>query len=130
VDGAPCTTPCFFPWVPGTTHQATAPGTVPVTTGTQYAFDSWTQGGPASQQVVAASTPGNYTAIYKTQYYLTTSAGPGGTIEPLSGWFYKDETVTVKATAGAGYAFSFLSGVPNGATNPYVLTMISPQTVT
>ena len=43
VDGNNVTTPQFFLWVPGSTHQITAPNTQPgLSNGTMAAFQSWT----------------------------------------------------------------------------------------
>ena len=129
VDGSGCTTPCTFQWVPGTSHTVAA-GTVAGGTGTQYVFASWSQGGAGSQTVTAAGSATTYTASFTTQYYLTTSAGAGGSITPASGWQNSGAVVPVSATGNIGYQFSGFSGALTGATSPQSVTMVAPKSVT
>ena len=88
VDNAACTSPCTFQWRSGSMHTISA-ANQPGTTGTQYVFASWSDGGAASHTVTAGSTGATYTADYTTQYLLTTASSPlaGGTISPATGWY-------------------------------------------
>ena len=102
------------------------PTTIPGATGTQSVFVSWSQGGAASQ-TITATTPTTYTATFKTQYYLTTTAAVGGTIDPASGWFDAGSPTFVSATPNAQYYFTGFTGDLTGTTNGQVLSMTAPQ---
>ena len=103
-------------------------------TGTQYVFTSWSDGGAASHSIVVGGAAVTYTASFKTQYQLTTSASPaaGGTVTPVSGGFYDAGTVVpVTAVANAGYVFIDWSGsVANATSAATTVTMTAPMTVT
>ncbi|MCC6862452.1 MAG: peptidoglycan DD-metalloendopeptidase family protein, partial [Bryobacterales bacterium] len=71
-DGVPCTSPCAVHWIPGTTHSVAAPASAPGGTGVQYLWASWSDGGALAHSVVAPSAPATYTAVFNTQYFLTT----------------------------------------------------------
>jgi hypothetical protein len=128
VDAAPCTTPCTFPWTSGSSHTLAA-GTIAGPTGTQSVFVAWSQGGSASQTITAAATPTAYTATYKTQYYLTTSAGTGGSISPASAWYDAGTPVSISAIADSPYYFSAFSGDLSGATTPQTVSLTAPKSV-
>src|SRR5207302_2348822 len=84
--------------------------------GTQYLFTGWTDGITANPRTYATpSAPVTYTANFKTQYFLTTSAGPGGAISPASG-FFDSGSVLVTATPNSGYVFAGFTGDLTGAT--------------
>ncbi len=110
------------------------PSTISGGTGTQRVFQNWGFDASNPRTVVAPSSAATYTAYYQTQYYLTTSAGPGGSISPGTGWvvpqFGGTASVSVSATPSAGYAFTGFTGNLTGATNPQVITMTAPQSVT
>ena len=75
------------------------------TTGTQYVFTGWSDGGAASHSITVGASAATYTASFKTQYQLTISASPvaGGTVTPASGAFYDSGTVVnIQATANTG----------------------------
>src|SRR5262249_31850025 len=69
----------------------------------------------ARQTSAAPAAPTTYTAVYRSQYYLTTSAGTGGSISPSSGWFDAGPAVTVTAIPSAGYAFANFTGALTAA---------------
>src|SRR5207249_8322480 len=75
-----------------------------------------------------------YTATFTAQYYLTMSAGPGGTVTPASGWKSSGAPLSISATAAAGYTFSNWTGTGtgsySGATSPASITMSGPITET
>ena len=128
VDAAPCTSPCTFPWTSGSSH-ALAAVTIAGPTGTQSVFVAWSQGGSASQTITAADTPTIYTATYKTQYYLTTSAGTGGSIAPASAWYDAGTPVSISATPDSLYYFAAFSGDLSGATTPQTVSLTAPKSI-
>lgn len=116
-----------FNWTPGSSHTIAATSPQSGGTGIQYAFLNWSDSG-AMSHTVAPTTATTYTANFKTQYQLTTSASTGGSISPASG-FYDAGNVTVTATPSAGFTFSGFSGALTGATNPRTLNLTGPATV-
>lgn len=130
VDGAACTAPCSFQWNSGTTHRIAAADQG--NTSTRYLFANWSDGGAASHDIQASSTPATWTASFTTQHYLTTVANPtaGGTIAPASGWRDSGETVVVSASANSGYQFSGFSGALSGTTTPQNAVMSGPLGIT
>jgi uncharacterized protein (TIGR03437 family) len=103
-------------------------------TGTQYVFANWSDGGAASHSITVTSSAATYTATFTTQYQLTISASPtaGGTVTPSSGSYYAAGTVVpITATANSGYTFSGWSGsVANASAASTTVTMNAPETVT
>jgi hypothetical protein len=133
VDGAGCTSPCYFSWAAGTNHTVTVSSTISGGAGTQYIYASWSDGGAISHTITASSSPVTYTANLTTQYYLTTvaSSSAGGSISPASGWYNANSAPSVSATPNSGYSFSGFTGALNGTTTPQnVAAMIAPITVT
>ena len=130
VDSANCTAPCTFQWTPGSNHTI-AVSTSPQSggTGTQYIYASWSDSGAESHSVTVPSSSITYTANFTTQYYLTTSAGTGGSISPASAWENSGAVVSVNAAANSGYAFSGFSGALTGTTTPQNLTMSAAESV-
>ena len=130
VDGTACTSPCTFTWTPGSSHTITTPGIQPAGTGTQYVFTNWSDAIPAATRTITApSTAATWTANFNTQYYLTTTAGSGGTIAPPSGWYNKASLVAISAAPNSGYVFTGFSGAVTGTTTPQNLTVNGPATV-
>jgi hypothetical protein len=131
VDGNACTAPCTFLWVQASTHSIAAASQAG-TTGTQYLFASWSDGGAPSHNV-APSTAATYTANFTTQYYLTTQAVPGteGSVSQSgSGWYNSGAQATATATPASGNQFMGFSGALGGTTASQTLTMTAPATVT
>ena len=101
--------------------------------GTQYAFTGWSDSGAASHTITITigTAPATYTAIFKTQYQLTTTPNPepGGTVSPASGTYVDaGSAVTLAAIYNSPYEFTSWTG---GATsNPLQLTMNAPTSVT
>ena len=128
VDGAACTSPCTPQWVPGSIHTIAA-ATQSGGAGMQYVFGNWSDAGAASHTVTAPSTAATYTAAFTVQYYLTTSAGTGGSISPSSGWYNAGTVVPVGASPGPGYQFAGFSGALGGTSTPQNLTISVPSAV-
>src|ERR1022692_4571097 len=114
-------------------HTIAVATTQPGGTGTQYVFTGWSDGGAVSHTITVGTTPATYTASFKTQYQLTTSASPGagGTVTPVSGLFYDSGTVVpITATPSSGYSFTNWSGnVASPSSASTTVTMSAPQTV-
>ena len=102
-------------------------------TGVQYAWMRWNDHGAISH-TVAPTTNTTYTALFRTQYYLTMTRGPGGRVRPSSGWRNSGATISISATAADGYSFSNWTGSGTGSysgpDNPASITMGGPITET
>ncbi|MFH1242576.1 MAG: fibronectin type III domain-containing protein, partial [Pseudomonadota bacterium] len=132
VDGATYYMPQSFTWTPGSSHTVSVPSPQYGGTGTQYVFAFWSDGGAQSHTITVPSSSITYTASFVTQYSLTTSVTPpgGGTVSPPGvNWYNSGDSVSVSAIPNAGYAFSSWTGGP-GSTNPAMLTMSWPRSVT
>ncbi|HSB05495.1 MAG TPA: fibronectin type III domain-containing protein [Thermodesulfobacteriota bacterium] len=132
VDGTTYTAPQTFNWTAGSSHTVSSPSPQGGT-GTRYVFASWSDGGAQSHTITAPSTSTTYTVNLGTQYSLTTSASPsaGGTVSPSGAtWYNAGQSVSVSATANAGYSFSSWTGDLTGSTSPASLTMGGPKSVT
>ncbi len=121
-----------FSWVKGSSHTIATTATQPAGTGTQYAFTSWSDSGALSHTVIASASTSGYTANFNTQYQLTTAAGIGGTVSPVSGTYYNPGTVvTVTATPNPNYLFSSWTGPVAAASSPSTsVTMSAPASIT
>ena len=130
VDGtsAACNPYCSFQWVPGSPHSIGA-SNQPGTTGTQWLWASWSDGGAASHGVTASSSGGGYTASFNPQYYFTSSVSPAGTgtIAPGSGWYNAGASFWATASPSVGYQLS--SFTPGGAVPSYDVVMNGPVTL-
>lgn len=110
--------------------------TITATPNTGYLFTSWTDNGV----VVSNSSPytfvlnasktlvANFTAI---TYTLTTSATNGSiAVSPNQSTFNSGSSVTLTATANAGYVFTGWSGDASGSTNPLTVVMTGNKNIT
>jgi hypothetical protein len=133
VDGTAYTTGQAFTWTQGSNHTIATSSPQSGGTGVQYAWSSWSDGGALSHIITPTSNTA-YTASFTTQYYLTMSAGAGGTAAPGSGWTNSGASVSISATASNGYAFSGWTGSGSGSysgnDNPAAITMNGPITET
>jgi hypothetical protein len=129
VDGTSYSAPRTFTWTYGSSHALNTSTPQSGGSGTQYVWGSWSDGGAISH-MVAPTTSTTYTANFTTQYYLTTSAGTGGTVSPPSGWYNSGASVQVQATPNGGYNFTGWTGTGSGSytgtTNPATVTMNGP----
>ncbi|MFN7938726.1 MAG: Ig-like domain-containing protein [Bryobacteraceae bacterium] len=100
VDGVSFTSTQVFSWLPGSTHTLSTTSPQPGPTGTQYTWASWSDAGPISHTITAA-TGAVFTAAFNTQYLLTTSASPsaGGAVTPPTGYYNSGQSVALSATA-------------------------------
>ena len=118
------------------TFAAASPRTVTATAKTGFAFVNWTENGTE----VSTSASYDFTlnasrelvANFTTQYYLTMSAGTGGSVSPGSRWYNGGTVVAISATANSGYSFSSWtgsgSGSYSGSSSSPTVTMNGPIT--
>src|SRR5580704_1468051 len=75
IDGTTYPAPQTFTWPAGSVHTL-AVNTPQGSAGTQYVFNSWSDGGALSHTITAPAANGSYAASFSTQYLLTTNANP------------------------------------------------------
>src|SRR5262249_15482342 len=130
VDGVKHTSAQTFSWKPGSSHTIATTSPQHGTTGTRYMWKKWSDSGTMSQVVVVPTQNTSYAARFATQYYLTMSAGGGGTVSPGSGWKSRGSVVNITATASTGHTFSNWAGNGTGSfsgtTNPVSVTIDGP----
>jgi hypothetical protein len=133
VDGTAYTATQSFSWAPGSSHTIATTSPQSGGTGIQYLWGSWSDGGAISH-TVAPTTNKTYTANFTKQYYLTMSAGSGGSASPSSGWRGSGTTVSISAPPTSGYTFNGWTGSGigsySGPNSPASLTMSGPITET
>jgi len=123
-DGQTVTTPAILNWLPGTSHTLSAVSPQNGATGTQYLSTS------AQTISVACGTPRESASVtYTTQYYLTITAGSGGSVSQSSGYEAAGTSVSLTATPAAGYVFTGWQGACTG-TGACEVTMNGPESVT
>ena len=96
VDGTTYSTQQQFTWVSGSSHTIATTSPQSGGSGVQYVWKKWNDNGAISH-VVAPTTNKTYTAQFQLQYFLTMSAGSGGTVQPASSWRNAGSNVTIKA---------------------------------
>ncbi|MBN1671162.1 MAG: chitobiase/beta-hexosaminidase C-terminal domain-containing protein, partial [Kiritimatiellae bacterium] len=108
------------------------------TNGTRWACAGWTgtgsvpAGGPSNTVGFTLATNSTLTWLWEPEYFLDTGASGSGTVDVADGWYTNLASVTITATAGAGWYFGSWSGdVPPGQAydNPLVLRMDGPRSV-
>src|SRR5882724_1723280 len=133
VDGTNYTGAQTFNWAPGANHTIATTSPQSGGAGVQYIWGSWSDGGVVSH-IVSPSVATTYTANFTTQYYLTMSAGAGGSVSPASGWNNSGAVTGISATASNGYSFGSWTGSGSGSfsgtNNPASVTMNGPITET
>ncbi|MEI9476673.1 MAG: fibronectin type III domain-containing protein [Deltaproteobacteria bacterium] len=132
VDGSTYTAPRTFSWTVGSSHTLSVSSPQNGASGTRYVYGSWSDGGAQTHTVTAPSSNATYTASFNTQYTLSTSVNPsgGGTGSPSgSNWYNSSQSVSVSATANAGYRFTGWSGDLSGSTSPASIAMGGPKGV-
>jgi Divergent InlB B-repeat domain len=126
VDGTPYPTPQTFSWQPGSSHTIATASPQSGATGVRYVWSNWSDKGTISHSVAPTQNT-TYTAAFTTQYFLTMSAGTGGTVSLASGWKANGSTVKITATPATGYSFTDWTGTGTGSfsgtTNPVSITM-------
>jgi len=133
IDGSTFSTTQTLSWTTGSSHTISTTSPQSGTTGMQFVWSSWSDGGAISHSATPSSNT-TYTANFTTQFLLTMNAGTGGTVSPASAFFNSGQSVNISATPNAGFSFSSWSGTGtgsfSGATNPASVTMNGPITET
>jgi subtilisin family serine protease len=133
VDGNTYNTSQTFQWSSGSTHSIATTSPQSGATGTQYVWSSWSDGGALSHSVSPTSNT-TYIVNFTTQYFLTMSAGTGGTVNPPSGWYNSGASVPISAAPNSGFNFNGWTGAGSGSftgsTNTANVTMNGPITET
>jgi hypothetical protein len=133
VDGTSYSSTQTFSWTPGSSHTIATTSPQDGGAGVRYMWKTWSDSGTISHNV-APTTNKTYTANFTTQYYVTMSAGTGGTVSPASGWKNGGAAVSITAKPATGYSFTNWSGSGNGSysgtNNPASITMGGPITET
>jgi len=131
VDNTPYTAAQTFSWQPGSSHTIATISPQDGATGVRYLWSKWSDSGAISH-TVAPTTNKTYVATFNTQYFLTMTAGIGGTVTPASGWKASGSSVKITGTPKTGYSFTSWSGTGSGSfsgpTNPASITMGGPIT--
>ncbi|HZZ40702.1 MAG TPA: choice-of-anchor D domain-containing protein, partial [Acidobacteriaceae bacterium] len=135
INGTGYTTPQSPTWNVSSNNTLATTSPQAGTTGTQYVFSSWSDGGAISHSVQAPTSTMNYTASFTTQYLLSASAGTGGTVSVTNGYYNAQSVQSLSATPGAGYTFSGWAGgtagaIANPASASTSVTMNAPEAVT
>src|SRR5205085_5310152 len=133
VDGTTYSATQTFSWTSSTSHTISTTSTQSGSTGTQYVWSSWSDGGAISH-TVAPTTSTTYSANFTTQYFLTMNAGTGGTVSPTSNWHNAGQSVQITANPNSGFSFNNWTGSGNGSfsgtSNPATVSMNGPITET
>jgi uncharacterized repeat protein (TIGR02543 family) len=131
VDGVTLTAPQIFNWVSGSTHTIATDSVQSGAAGTRHIYQSWSDAG-ARAHTVSPTSNTTYTAAFVTQYFLTMTAGTGGTVSPASDWKDAGSAVPISTTANTGYSFAGWSGSGSGSytgpLNTQSVTMDGPIT--
>ena len=133
VDGTPYTSTQTFTWASGSSHTIATTSPQSGGTGVQSVWTKWSDHGAISH-TVAPTTNTTYTATFKTQYFLTMTAGTGGRVSPASGWKNSGATVSITARPARNFTFTNWTGSGTGSysgtNNPASITMGGPITET
>jgi len=125
------TTPVTPLWTPGNSCTLSVVPTQSGAAGVQYEFSHWEDGAtnPAAHTVISPANPATYTATFSTEYQLTTSAGTGGSVS-AGGFIASGTNAVITAMPADGYYFVSFTGTTTSTSNPLILTMNGPQTIT
>ena len=121
-------------------HTIGVASTQPGTTGTEYVFTGWSDGGAASHSITVTAAV-TLTASFQTEYQISGSVSPAGggtvSVDPhghTSAWVIAGGITTVTARPAANYSFSGFAGdatgTVTGTTTPLVVTATAPVTFT
>ena len=127
VDGVVYTGPHTFTWNVGDTHNLTA------NTVSGYNFQSWSDAGAQSHNIVVSAGTTTFTANYAAvQFYVTYANDGHTTVNQTSGLVNSGTVVNVLATPATNYAFlDFVNSLTgNSTSNPYGFTVTGNVTIT
>lgn len=130
IDGDTYVAPYTFTWSPSSCHPVSVVSPQNETSGSRFAYASWSDGGGQSHTITAPLSNESYTANFDAEYSLTTSVNPTATgivNPPDTHWYPSGQAVSVSATASPGYIFTGWSGSLAGTANPILVSMIMPR---
>jgi hypothetical protein len=135
VDGTSYSSTQTFSWASGSSHTIATTSPQSGGTGVRYVWTNWSGGGAISHTVVP-TTNTTYTATFRTQYFLTMTHGPSGTVSPSSGWRNSGATISLSATPTNNNQVSYIfagwtgtgAGSYSGTNNPASIIMNGPVT--
>jgi uncharacterized repeat protein (TIGR02543 family) len=142
VDGVkyePDQLPIVFDWIIGSTHALEVSPTVEGAAGVRYVFVQWSDGSKDASRTLTAANEASLSAVFRTQYKLTTTSGFG---DPQgSGWYDANTQATFSVTTpqtlegyigtlGGAYVFDHWSGDSTATTPSASITMDGPKAVT
>jgi sugar lactone lactonase YvrE len=116
---------------PGRSVSVAAASPQPGLAAVRYSFLNWSNNGTQAQTFQVPNVATSLLATFSTEFQLTTVSNPaaGGTM--IGGGFHPSgTTVTVRATANAGFAFSGFSGDVVSPASPASIVMNAPKSVT
>jgi T5SS/PEP-CTERM-associated repeat protein len=102
---------------------------------TQYVCAGWAMTGqePVSgtdtQLVMTVTNDAVLTWLWTTNYWLSPTNGPHGTVDRIAGWFSNGETVVIGALPDSYYHFTNWSGSVSSFANPLNLLMDGTKAV-
>jgi uncharacterized protein (TIGR03437 family) len=132
VDGQRWTTPVRFDWADGTRHTIAAADQD--VQRIQYRFSNWSQGGAATQEVLAGAAAATFTARFETRFRLARLTVGNGTLtaSPASSdnTYPVGTVVSLTATPASGGTFRNFYGSIATTQNPATLTMDDEKAVT
>jgi len=118
----------------GGTYNVGANVTLTATPVAGYRFDHWEGDVDSTEATITITMNGNKTvsAIFIKQDTLTVTVSPagGGTVTPAGGIYDDGATVTLTATAAAGYKFDHWEGDASGTDATITIAMNGNKTVT
>ncbi|TLY28845.1 MAG: T9SS type A sorting domain-containing protein, partial [Ignavibacteria bacterium] len=128
VDDSTYTAPKSINWLIGSAHTITTASPQSDTAGTRYLWKQWSDTG-AITHTIAPTRDTTIAANFRTEYYLSLSAGSGGRVAPPSGWYVKDSSLLLQAFPDSGRGLREWVGTGpasySGLNNPVRVTMSS-----
>ena len=141
VDGVTSPSPVQFNWTIGSSHTLGVAATIPVGSGTRYAWDSWSDGGAITHTIVATAD-GTFTASFVKQFQATVGQDPAGLsvlvddvsyTSPASFWWNDSSTHSLDAPSPQ-YATpdvrSVFSSWSDGGAQAHTVTASAPLSAT
>ena len=129
----PATTPATLSWRNGASCVVSFNPAQSVTGGTRMGFQAWGDGGSANPRTfITSSATSSYTMLFATEHQLLRTVSPAGagSVSSADGYYLAGSVLPLIATANTGYQFSSWTGGVSGTSNPVLVTMDAPKTVT
>jgi hypothetical protein len=100
--------------------------------GTQYAWMNWSDGGTLSHNITVSAASATYAANFQTEYLLTASAVPAnaGTVSPNNSYVAAGSNTTLTASSQLPHIFSYWSGAASGTASSVLVAMNGPESAT